>query len=210
MGRSEVGELLPWELGGKDFEPKLARSSDEGIKLGNILTVKTFRDGKHVRRRLSKQPDHHHSRKVHLRILEVRAITRRGIHPGTRSRRSLILIPNSFAIQRPRQVEEVVKITSAAGRKSCNCEWGVDWRSRRLDWLVCFWSSEGVRVFACFAYAGVRWSLRLLYHFSDGHFYIEMRSRSKKPVRRLGYRQIRIQGYSAGQFEVPSSLSLHP
>ena len=61
---------------------------------------------------LAEEPDYKHGRKVDARVLKVVIVRWRGIRGAGGSR---TLIPNGFAIQGARKIEEIVEI-SRAGR----------------------------------------------------------------------------------------------
>ena len=76
--------------------------------------METLSNGKDVCHCLAEEPNYKHGRKVDARVLKVVIVRWRGIWSGAGG--SMTLIPNGFAIQGARKIEEIVEISRAACR----------------------------------------------------------------------------------------------
>ena len=74
--------------------------------------METFSNGKDMCQCLAEEPNYKHGRKVDARVLKVVIVRWRGIRSGAGG--SMTLIPNSFAIQGARKIEEIAEISRAA------------------------------------------------------------------------------------------------
>ena len=74
--------------------------------------METFSNGKDMCHCLAEEPNYKHGRKVEARVLKDVIERWRGIRSG--AGRSMTLIPNGFAIQGARKIEEIVEISRAA------------------------------------------------------------------------------------------------